>query len=166
MVQAMRSVASLLVLLAACEAQPDPPRLKKRPPPPQVQWTVVDSQPELSALAARAASEHKGLMLDVRADWCAPCLDLERKTFTDQAVRRVLDERFLAARLDVTMPTPDGESLQGMVGGRAMPWVVFWTLDKEEAAAFADGKVPPPVESISTYVSAEELLPTLTRLGG
>ncbi len=166
MVSAMRGFAPLLVLLAACQAQPEPPRLKKRPPPPPVQWTAVDSQPELSALAAKAASEHKGLMLDVRADWCAPCLDLERKTFVDHAVRRVLDEKFLTARLDVTMPTPDGESLQGMVGGSAMPWVVFWPITQEEAAAFADGKVPPPAETISTFVSAEELLPTLTRLGG
>ena len=158
----MRGLAPLL-LLVACQPRAEAPPAG---PPPEVQWTEVDSQPALSALAAKAAAEHKGLMLDVRAQWCVPCLELERKTFVDEAVRRALDERVLAARLDVTDPSPEAEALQVQVGGEAMPWVVFWRLDKEEAAAFADGRVPPPVETISTFVSAEELLPTLSRLGG
>ena len=151
----MPRCAFLLVLLVGCTAQ------APEAPPPQVRWTAVESQPALAALASAAAAADKGLMLDVRAQWCVPCVELEKKTFVDEDVRRSIDANFLAARLDVTDPSPEAESLQGMVGGAAMPWVVFWPLTGPELAAFEAGKVPPPAKTISTFVSAQELLPTL-----
>lgn len=147
------------MLLAGCEDEAG-----EAPAPvqaPGVAWVDVDTKAELLEVAARAAAERKGLMLDVRADWCVPCKELERKTFTDEAVRKALHARFITARLDVTEPSPDAEALQGMVGGAAMPWVVFWSMTDEDAKAFAQGELPPPAKTVSTFVSAEELLPLL-----
>lgn len=100
-------------------------------------------------------------MLDVRADWCVPCRELESKTFADPDVVSLLDRRFVAARLDVTDPKPAAEALQMQVGGSAMPWVIFWPMTSEQAEAFAKGEVPPPAKTVSTFVSAQELLPLL-----
>ena len=158
----MRRCVLLLLLVGGCTGRPDEaPGPSTQPAPPQVQWSAVGSRPALAEAAARAAAAGKGLMLDVRADWCVPCLELERKTFVDEQVRRVLDARFVAARLDVTEPSPEAESLQGMVGGATMPQVLFWPLTDSEVEAFAAGTVPPPAKTISTFVSAQELVPIL-----
>lgn len=156
----MRRVALSLLLLAGCDGEPtaaSPPAAV----PSDVAWIDVDSRARLAEVAAEAVAANKGLMLDVRADWCVPCKELEAKTFTDEGLRTALQERFVAVRLDVTDPTPDAESLQGMVGGAAMPWVVFWSMSKDDAKAFREGEIPPPAKTVSTYVSAEELLALL-----
>lgn len=103
-------------------------------------------------------------MLDVRADWCVPCRDLESTTFVDPDVAALLDRRFVLARLDVTDPKPAAEALQMRVGGAAMPWVIFWPMTSEQAKAFAKGEVPTPAKTVSTFVSAQELLPLLAAL--
>lgn len=157
----MRRCALLLLLVVGCTGQPELPEPTPGAAPPEVRWTTVESRLHLAALASEAAAAGKGLMLDVRAQWCMPCIELEKKTFVDEDVRRWLDAKFLAARLDVTDPSPEAEALQGLVGGAAMPWVVFWPLTDPELAAFEAGKVPPTAKTISTFVSAQELLPTL-----
>ncbi len=155
MVAPMRRVALSIALLMGCERATG-----EAPAPvqaPAVAWVDVDTKAELLEVAARAATERKGLMLDVRADWCVPCKELEQETFTDEAVRKALHARFITARLDVTEPSPEAVALQGMVGGAAMPWVVFWSMTDEDAKAFAQGELPPPTRTVGTFVSAEEL---------
>ncbi|MCR9159214.1 MAG: thioredoxin family protein [Nannocystaceae bacterium] len=158
----MRRISLSLVLLAACETEP-----AKAPPaaeaPAQVVWVDIDSGSELAELAADAATAGKGLMLDVRAQWCVPCKQLESETFRDPAVAQALRADFVTARLDVTDPSAAAEALQMTLGAAAMPWVGFWTMTDANAQAFARGEVPPPAKTISTYVSAAELLAGMPR---
>lgn len=156
----MRRVALSVVLLAGCkgESEETPAPVEA---PPAIAWVDIDTNAGLADAAAEAAAAGKGLMLDVRADWCVPCKELERDTFSQAAVRKALHDRFVAARLDVTDPSPDAEALQRRVGGAAMPWVVVWSMTAEDTKAFADGAVPPPAKTVSTYVSAEEFLAIL-----
>lgn len=155
----MRRAALSFVLWAGCEREAaEAPASDEAQP---VAWVEVDTFADLAGVAARARAAGKGLMLDVRADWCVPCKDLERNTFTDAAVREALHARFIAARLDVTAASPNAEALQSMVGGAAMPWVGLWSMTDDDAEAFSHDVVPPPAKTISTYVSAEELLAAL-----
>ena len=39
---------------------------------------------------------------------------------------------------------------------------MFWPMTSEEAKAFSNGEVPPPAKTVSTFVSAQELLPVVT----
>ncbi|HEU4538521.1 MAG TPA: DUF255 domain-containing protein [Polyangiaceae bacterium] len=50
---------------------------------------------------ARAKAEHKFIVLDGTAEWCRPCRAMEATTYRDPAVRRLLDEHFIAIRVDV-----------------------------------------------------------------
>jgi len=141
------------------ETSPEP-----EPVATELRWRDVTSDDALSKLAADARANGRGLMLDVRANWCMPCLDLESKTFSDPEVRAVLSRDFVVARLDVTDSSADTDALKVRVGGHTIPWVVFWTMTPEDAKAFAEGEVPPPAKTVSTFVSAQELLPLLGAL--
>ena len=57
---------------------------------PELRWRDVESSAALSKLAAEARASDRALMLDVRADWCVPCVELETTTFTDPAVVALL----------------------------------------------------------------------------
>lgn len=134
------------------------------PAPSRLQWRDVTTEAELSKLAAEAHANGRGLMLDVRAEWCIPCLELERETFKDSDVLELLGRAFVVARLDVTNPSPDTDALQQRVRGTTLPWVMFWPMTADEAKAFSEGELPPPAKTVSTFVSAPELLPLVTAL--
>jgi thiol:disulfide interchange protein DsbD len=50
---------------------------------------------------ARAAAEHKPLLVDFGASWCGACKELDEKTFTDARVRAE-GSRFVALHVDAT----------------------------------------------------------------
>jgi thiol:disulfide interchange protein DsbD len=67
-------------------------------------FTRVASIAELDARLAAAQAARKPVVIDYYADWCTYCVKMERSTFLDPAVRRLLRERFVAIQIDVTDP--------------------------------------------------------------
>ena len=49
---------------------------------------------------ARSRFEKKKVFLYFHADWCAYCLEMDRKTFKDPAVISVLNRNFIPIRVD------------------------------------------------------------------
>ena len=49
----------------------------------------------------RLAPRYRHALIDIRADWCAPCLRMEREVFPHPAVRRML-ENVALIKVDVT----------------------------------------------------------------
>lgn len=87
----------------------------------------------LDEALTRAESEHKPIVLDFSAEWCAPCKRMERTTFADAKVKELL-ERCILVRIDVDqheeltqrlgvvglpdirLVTPDGKVFQKLRG--------------------------------------------------
>lgn len=125
-------------------------------------WQTVDSFEGLQALAAQAHASGKGLVLDVRADWCAPCHELEAVTFADERVQKRLAEGYVLAKLDVTDAEPASAGLlQERVGAQTLPKVLVWSMSKADADAFVDARLPPAAATVSTFVTAQEFLGAL-----
>ncbi|MDY7577359.1 protein-disulfide reductase DsbD [Herbaspirillum sp. RTI4] len=77
-------------------------------PESRIQFTRVRSSAELDA--ALANLQGKSALLDFYADWCVSCIEMEKGTFTDPAVKAQMDKMVLL-QVDVTANNADDKAL-------------------------------------------------------
>jgi len=86
---------------------------------------------ELEDLLSRAKAAGRPAVVDVYADWCVYCVQLERSTFPDPAVQAAFGDSLLI-RLDVTANNADDKALLEKLGVFLPPAVIFYGRDGEE----------------------------------
>ncbi len=102
---------------------------------------------ELDEALAKAKAENKPIVLDLFAEWCAPCRQLERVTFPAPAVKALL-ERTIFLRID-TDKFPD---LAQRLGVEGLPDIRL---------ALPDGRI---VRQLRSFQTAESLANELEKL--
>lgn len=91
---------------------------------PLVFQTVRDT----AALDAALAASTRPVMLDVYADWCAICHEMERNTLSDAAVQARLHQ-FTLLRLDVTRASAADRALMKQLRIFGPPAMLFYDAD-------------------------------------
>jgi thiol:disulfide interchange protein DsbD len=72
-----------------------------------------------------AKADGKPIVLDFYADWCIPCLELDRSTFTDEAVIETL-EPHARFKVDLTnFDSPESEALRLQFDVAGVPTIIF-----------------------------------------
>lgn len=74
----------------------------------------------LNEALSKAQAENKPIVLDFHAEWCAPCLRMEKTTFADATVKALL-ERCIVVKID-TDRSPD---LAQQLGVEGLPDIRF-----------------------------------------
>ena len=85
-----------------------------------------------SGFYAQAAREKKPIIIDFYADWCAPCKELDEKTFSTRAV---IDEskKFIMIKVDLTSAgDPQVEALRNKHQAVGVPTLVYLAPDGNE----------------------------------
>jgi thiol:disulfide interchange protein DsbD len=104
-------------------------------------WFVVPSkhaeglafQPYSDAALAEASAAGKPVVIDFFADWCLPCKELEKFTFTDPAVAKVLDG-WVLLKADLTKSaSPEVAALRTRWNVQGVPTIVFLGPDGKES---------------------------------
>jgi thiol:disulfide interchange protein DsbD len=105
---------------------------------PKLQWE--SSEP---AAIARAAAEHKPMLVDFGATWCGACKELEEKTFPDPRVRAE-GTRYIALHIDATNDDdPNVTKVREKYSAtQGLPVVLLMGSDGKEAVRFTEF-VPP-----------------------
>ncbi len=106
---------------------------------PGLTWEPYSEQ---RVMEARAAG--KPVMIDFYADWCIPCLELERKTFTDADVMAAADG-FVRLKVDLThFDSPEAERIRREFNIAGVPTIVFLDPNGDELkSARVVGYIPP-----------------------
>jgi thiol:disulfide interchange protein DsbD len=96
-------------------------------------WTLryagEGTQPEpVDAALARARAEHKPVMIDFFAEWCAACKELDRETYVAPAVVAEA-ERFVRIKVDGTNAVDPVDTLYQRFGVNGLPTVAFVSSD-------------------------------------
>ncbi len=72
-----------------------------------------------------AKKQNKGLIIDFYADWCAACIELEKKTFNTQKVQE-LTKNFIWVKYNATIQPKDYETVRKKYNIKGLPHIVFY----------------------------------------
>jgi thiol:disulfide interchange protein DsbD len=98
-------------------------------------FTNVNSSAELTAAIAKARIENKPVILDVYANWCVSCRQMDKEVFENKTVLNKLNDVQLL-RLDLSRQTKDSDALQKELGIIGPPMVIFYWPDGKEAKSY------------------------------
>src|ERR1700728_1007998 len=106
--------------------------------------------PWSDAIFAQAAKEHKFVLLDLEAVWCHWCHVMDKETYADPTVRKLMGKNYIAVKVDqdsrpdisnryedygwpaTVIFKADGSELvkrQGYLEPRRMPWIRQAVID-------------------------------------
>ncbi|MCH8494882.1 MAG: thioredoxin family protein [Balneolales bacterium] len=92
-----------------------------------VEWDMYTTEKFETAI-----SEGQPIVLDFYADWCIPCLELDRVTFVNPDVINELDD-FVRLKVDLTnFDSPESEELRQQFNIIGVPTIVFIDVTGEE----------------------------------
>jgi thiol:disulfide interchange protein len=89
---------------------------------------------DLNAGLAAAQKENKPLMIDFMADWCAPCKEMERSTFSNAAVVAKA-KSFIPVRVDIEKQRQVAAKYNALArayGGVGIPNMLFMTANEKK----------------------------------
>ncbi|RUO19051.1 protein-disulfide reductase DsbD [Aliidiomarina iranensis] len=97
----------------------------------KLQFEYVRDLNELQQRISEAQSNNQWVMLDLYADWCTACLELERYTFSDENVQARL-ENFVVLQADVTSVNATNTELLSEYQVLGLPTILFFNQSGEE----------------------------------
>lgn len=101
----------------------------------QPAFRTIKSVGDLEREVTAARSDGHPVMLDFYADWCASCKEMEKYTFTDPGVQRVLG-RAVLLRADVTRNDADDQALLAHFHIYGPPTIAFYGSDGIERSSY------------------------------
>ncbi len=97
----------------------------------KLQFEYVRNLAELEQRITDAQADNQWVMLDLYADWCTACLELERYTFSDPEVQSTLDN-FVVLQADVTAVNATNTELLSNYQVLGLPTILFFNQSGEE----------------------------------
>jgi thiol:disulfide interchange protein DsbD len=93
------------------------------------EWRKAWMEQDLEKALARAKAEGKVVLVDIYAEWCAQCHELDEKTWPDAGIQAWISANAVAIRIDTDKVRPD---LAAQLGIRSYPTVLLLDADGRE----------------------------------
>jgi len=104
---------------------------------------------DLEAALAKAQAEHKVVLVDIYADWCAQCKELDEKTWPDAGVQAWIKANAVAIRIDTDAKRKD---LATKLQIRSYPTVLLLDAEGRELKRILGYQKP---QSMLTWLEAK-----------
>ena len=95
---------------------------------------------DLEGALAKAKAEGKVVLVDIYAEWCAQCHELDEKTWPDQAIQAWVKDQAIAVRIDTDKVRPD---LAAKLQIRSYPTVLILDGEGKELRRILGFQKPP-----------------------
>ena len=122
-----------LLLLGAARGADDPlhPLARGTASEQTLAFRTIGSVADLRREVQAAAALHQAVMLDIDADWCTSCKEMQRYTFSDPAVQQALQPVRLL-RANVTANNADDQALLREFQIFGPPTIAFYDAEGHE----------------------------------
>ncbi len=115
-------------------------------------FTRVHNAAELDAALANTGGRR--VLLDFYADWCVSCIEMEKLTFTDAAVKAKLDQMLLL-QADVTANSDEDKALLKRFGLFGPPGILLFDANGNEIRSARVIGYQPAAQFLQSLQSAE-----------
>ncbi len=147
-------VLGMIYLVGALEGNADPLHPLSSEKISKTYFTSITSLDALDAALQTAKDAHRPVLLDVYADWCAPCVLMDRSVFAKENVREAL-AGFVRLRVDVTGNEPERLAILQRYQLLGPPVMLFFDCD---------GKTRTDLQLIGE-VSANDVVKQVQKIG-
>lgn len=111
----------------------------------------------IGAAFAEAKRTGHGVMIDFGAKWCAPCEEMNSRTFSDEGVRKAIAADFIPVQVDVTESTDADEQIQKRYEAMTLPAIIFFAPNGTEIGRVSDFQPPDTfVKSVREFAAARK----------
>jgi thiol:disulfide interchange protein DsbD len=145
---------------AACERAPSAPAPTSTPVAPERATPAAAAVPDAlawetdeRAAFARASAEGKGVMIDFRSEWCAPCKEFDAVTFVDRAVIAYVAQRYVPLQVDLTADGPAEQAIMERYRVDILPTVMFADAGATELGRVTEFLPPKPFLASATSIA-------------
>jgi thiol:disulfide interchange protein DsbD len=114
-------------------------------------------QTSLDAGLAAAKAQGKPALVDMRADWCVACVELEKKTWPDARVQKWLGT-VVPIRLDMTKNTDADQAIMQRYGVKGLPTVLFLSPEGRVISGFVGYRSPEAVLAWAGEVQGKQVI--------
>jgi thiol:disulfide interchange protein DsbD len=132
---------------------------------PTGSWKTVETVAELEEALRAAEDRHLPVVIDFGATWCAPCLEMEKLTFHNEAIEPVLESRFELIKVDVTQETPEKNAIKKAFASETLPSVLVFPSTirfTEHFDALRSGQaMPEPAAHLHKFTPADQFAPII-----
>ncbi len=123
-------------------------------------WHKVETTDELEQALLAAEERHLPVVIDFGAEWCAPCLEIEKLTFHEATVEPILNSRFELIKVDVTHSNDEKLRLQKSFASQTLPSIVIYGSNvrwSDQIEALRTGEaMPKPAARVNGMTHAED----------
>ncbi len=135
-------IGLLLILMAASQLYISITKHSEKLTPP-LTFRSVQNQSELQTAIQTAIYQGQPVMIDVYADWCVACRELDEITFRDKTIQKMLTH-YQRIRADVTQNTPEQQNLLKTLNVLGLPYVLFFNPRSDSSQGLRiDGFISP-----------------------
>lgn len=135
---------------------------------PSGAWTEVQTIAELETALARAEERKLPVVIDFGATWCAPCLEMEKLTFHDEAIEPVLESRFELIKVDVTQESDEKNAIKRAFASETLPSVLVFPSTVRFSDHFpalrTGAPMPEPTHHLHKYTPADQFGPLIAEV--
>jgi len=107
----------------------------------------------------KALANNKPIFMDFFATWCVPCLEMEKKTFSQPEIQNFLKEKFIPIKVECTEETPQCKRLVDKYGIIGWPTMLVLTPQGEVIEKIVGENLPPEAfkERLKMKLAKEKL---------